>query len=428
MNKVDVLKLHYQDDSHTLTTEETGIITLCVTNTSGNRFVFYNTELLGADQIPGIDAVPGDTAKLDVIYFYYDYSDAERSLTNENSRDSIAVSSDDPQFSVAVDKTPAYQRYFKIFAQGTEAVIDPYSTITFSVNATCSKTPGEAVTIFKYSDDTPKDSPRTDFSIEKCRKPVIDTFIIDGAGYRENEPVTFRWTVNHIEKFTVHLNDIPVSIGQTSYHLNVSCIEYTLYVKNRAGYVSSKMVRPDFGIVFEQVTGGSKNSVNLQWDVSRLFDPAVKISRGDTGESKTFLENSGTAIFDNITADVVFRLDYKIYDKEILVICPKIIEFDISKARFLLSPREFIPPEEVAENTCSIVQSFYDGPRPGPRPPSPPPMIDVCVKWKMEGDYCTINDTKSSEHEAQCVIKTQGAVEFRAYTNYGLYVSQSKSV
>lgn len=431
MSKFDVLKLHYQDDSHTLTTEEKGTITLCVTNTGDADFVFSNAELLGADQIPGIDTVPDDAAAADVIYFYYDYSDAEQSLTNESCRDSIAVSSTDPQFSVAADTAPGIRRYFKIFAKGARAVIPANGAITFSVNATCSKTPGEAVTIFKYSDDEKDHPQRKCFDIEKYRKPVIDMFEIDGTGYKEKDRVTLRWAVNHIEEFTVQLNDIPVSIGQTSYDLNVSCIDYTLYVKNKADYVSSKTISPDFGIVFEPVKTESKNSVTLRWDVSRLFEPRVKISRSDTGEQKTFPENSGTVIFDNITVDVVFRFDCKIYNKEISVICPKIISFDASLNPFTAT-RDFIPPEEVAENDSSSVLTPYAAPGPPPPPPPPPPTYYAYAKWDMKGDYCTVNGCRQEERKSSNYTISSGSliasVEFRAYSNCGFYVSQTKSL
>jgi hypothetical protein len=420
MSKFDVLSFHYRDGNHALTTEENGTVTLCVTNTGDTDFVFSNAQMLGVDQIPGIDAVPDEAAKADVIYFYYDYSDADKSLTNENYRDSIAVSSTDTQFSVAASEDLTVQRYFKIFSAGKSAVIPANSMITFSVNATCSKTPGEAVTIFKYSDDEKDLPPRKCFDINKYPKPVIDMFEIDGTGYNENDPVTFRWTVNHIEEFDVQLNEIPVSAGHTWYGLNIACRDYTLYVRNKAGYVSSKTLSPDFGIIFETEKVESQSSITLRWDVSRLYKPEVKITRSDTGDSKIFREKSGTVVFGTITVDVVFRLDCKMYDKEISVTYPKIIEFEVSRTPFL-SGRECIPPEEVAKNKCSVVGSLYDG-------PGPIPISKIYVKWKIIGDYCTVNATKFPDREGRCTIDVKKSVEFRAYINCGLYVSQTKNI
>jgi hypothetical protein len=426
MSKFDVLNLHYQEDNHRLTTEEEGTITLCITNTGDTDIVFANPNLLRADQIPGMDTVPKEAAKADVIYFYYDYSDAEQSLTNENYLKSIAVSSKDTQFSVASSNTsPPVERYFEIFSAGQSATIAANSTITFSVKATCSKTPGDAVTIFKYSDDETDHSQRKFFGIDKCPKPVIDMFTIDGTGYKENDCVTFRWKVNDIEEFTVKLNDKPVSAGQTSYDLNIACTDYTLYVTNKAGYVSSKTISPDFGIIFEPVTVESQSSVTLRWDVSRLYNPEVRITRSDTGESKTFSQTSGTVLFDNITADVVFYLDYKGCHKKVGVTYPKIIEFDVIRTAFFSSLPlwEFVPPEEVAKNTCSIVQSYYDG-------PGPQPTVTVCVKWKITGNYCLVNGNKFCDTESQCTISVKqfSSVELRAYTDCGLYVSQTKNI
>ncbi|MDR1094839.1 MAG: hypothetical protein LBL31_00440 [Spirochaetaceae bacterium] len=432
MSKFDVLNLHYQESKHRLTTEEEGTITLCVANTGDTDFVFSNAELLGADLIPGIDLVPEEAAKADVIYFYYDYSDAEQSLTNENFRDSIAVSSKDTQFSIASDISPTVQRYFKIFSKGKNAVIKSNKTIMFIVNATCSRTPGEAVTIFKYSDDETDHPQRKCFGIDKCPKPVIDEFTIDGTGYKENDRVTFRWTVDYIEefKFTVRLNNIRVSAGQTSYDLNIACTDYTLSVTNKAGYVSSKTIHPDFGIIFEPVTVESQSSVTLRWDVSRLYNPEVRITRGDTGESRVFLQPSASVIFDKITTDVVFRLDCKIYDKEISVTCPKIISFDVSRTPFPAG-REFIPPEEVAKNEIILVLLPYASPNPpGPKPP-PPPVYHAYAKWEMCGDYCTVNGWRCEDHKSQCTLTSYSqitSVEFRAYSNCGLYVSQTKNI